>query len=161
MKKIILAFLLVLFGLPALAQITHAYTIGDFWGELSTDTKEVFGKDAKAFYFRDFLEKDSSKRDKGGISTDMIAWRFLAVGPAWIYTPNTANQIGEFGASTNIRFGRIPLAGGSNVEKWAKARFGDTPQTGGWIDHAFVGVCGTKSITGGGWGFGLSTGVKW
>ena len=109
MKKLITS---LVFISSLLVVQTHAYTFGDLKTDFVKDTKEVFMKNVKTGYFYDFLEKDGLNRHKFGVSTPLVAYKFLAVEPIAIFTPSSADAIAEAGFAFPIRIGYIPIGSG-------------------------------------------------
>lgn len=157
MKKSMLS--IVLAALLMAPSVLMAYGWGDLKTDIVTDTKEVLGKNLKAVYFLDTLA-DSSEKHKVGVSAPILSWKFLSLEPAFIYTPNTANQVGEFGFCVPIRLGRIPISNGMNIEQWVKETFGESSKQGGWIDHLFAGPYTSRSLSKNAWGLGVVGGFS-
>jgi len=155
MKKIMIAFCLM-FSVSVLG----AYDFADFSNDVMKDSKEVFGKEFSASYFLDFLE-DGDSRHKIGISAPVLAYRFITLDPAFIYTPDSSNRIGEFGFAFPIRPGRIPIPGGRTVGSWVceRTNCGDKDSKD-WIERMFVAPYMSHSLTTGRFGCGVNTGIK-
>ena len=153
------AFLTMVFCVGFVA-IGNCYNFGDFAGDVMKDSKEVFGKEFSASYFYDFMENDA-KRHKVGLSAPILAYRFITIDPAFIYTPDTANRIGEFGFAFPIRVGKIPIPGGRTIGDWICER-ADCPdgKNTDWIERLFIAPYLSHSLTSGRFGCGINTGIK-
>jgi len=154
-KVLVLAALLGLFTTPL-----NAYSFGDFVTDLNNDTRAVIGKELQTTYFYDCLEPGSSK-SKVGASSPILAWKFISVNPAFIYTPDAADSKGEVGLTFPIRLMRIPLPA-----LWSEIRAfwipTAAPQTGTaeLIDRLYLGPYFSHNFITGKFGVGVNAGVK-
>lgn len=145
MKKLIAG--IVLFA--GLSSLCHAYSFYDLKDDFIKDTKEVIFKEAKVGYFHDFLEDKFPDRHKFGLSTSLIAYKFIGVDPIAIYTPSSANAIVEGGLAFPIRLGYIPIGNGLLLKDLAPANREDN-----LIDRIKIGLYTSQNLTTGRFGFG-------
>lgn len=155
MKTIILGVSIIAFS----TGLTHANWLNDFYDKVKTDTKEVLGKEFKTTYFRDFLEKDADARNKIGISTPLLAWRFLSAEPSFIYTPKSDHEVVEFGVSFPIRIDRLPIPkhtfAGKILEKYKKK-----DGVSKWLKKLYFGPYISHNVSSGRFGVGINTGIR-
>lgn len=77
------------------------YKWKNFFKDVQKDTENSFFRDIRAGWYFDLLDKPN-KRDKLGISSQIIAWRKLSLNPTLIYTPTGVKAIAEFGVTLNL-----------------------------------------------------------
>lgn len=145
MKKLLLALSL----LVGVVSVSHAYSFFDLKEDFIKDTKEVFLKEARIGYFHDFLEDKFPDRHKFGLSTTLIAYKFIGVDPIAIYTPSSANAIVEGGLAFPIRLGYIPIGNGRLLKDLAPANREDN-----LIDRIKIGLYTSQNLSTGRFGFG-------
>jgi len=153
MKKILAVLMLTVFSS---VNMGWAYSFSQFGDDLMTDTKEVWSEQVvRAFGGYDLLENDGNLRSKFGIDKPIIAWKFLAIAPAWVYVPNESNKIGEGGINFSIRLGRIPLTDGRNLQDLLPQIDKET-----WTNKFFIGIAPTQNLSTGKFGFLVNGGYK-
>ena len=146
MKTLILAI-----GFCFCAQFVSAYSFQNLYEDVKKDSKEVFGKEFSTSYFLDLSETGAAMH-KIGASTPILAWRFFTLEPAFIYTPDDSNRVGDFGATMPLRVGRIPMKGGKTVSDYLLKKE--------WVENLFFSPFLSKSLLHKGWGYGFNTGIK-
>ena len=136
------------------ANLSHAYSWRNIIQDTVRDTKELYqGRpELKGAYFFDLLEKGDA-RSKVGASIPVVAWKFITVDPAFIYTPDASKNTGEYGLSFSIRLSRVPLGDGYTVGDM----FMECPE---WLKRFHVGPFMSQNLTTGKFGFGVQSGVK-
>ena len=147
MKKLIAACLFCLF----LGSLAQAYTWWDLKEDFVEDTKEIFLKSVKTGYYHDFLERELAKKHKFGVSTGLLAYKFMALEPIAIYTPSSSDQIVESGMSFPIRIGRIPIGNGMELRDLS-----EKTETGTILDNVGIGFYLSQNFTTGRLGAGLT-----
>lgn len=156
MRNLLLTMLLCV-GLSAMGR---CYSFGDFAADLMKDSKQVFGKEFSASYFYDFMD-EGDKRNKVGVSASVFAYRFITVDPAFIYTPDASDRIGEFGFAFPIRVGKIPIPNGRTIGDWVCERVNcPDDQSTDWIERLFVAPYLSQNLTTGRFGVGINTGIR-
>lgn len=148
MKKNLLALLFVL----AIAAPLRAISAAEFWGDFKNDTKAVLGKEFKVSVHWDFLEHDARV---SGYSS-VLAYKFLALGPAVSFTPNDSTSIAEAELQLPLNLKRLPL--GNGIELGDKIK--SLPVIGGWFDRIFVEPYLSHNLSTGKLGLGATLGVK-
>jgi len=129
------------------------------FNEIKEDTKEVLGKEFKTTYFRDFLEKDGDSRNKIGVSTPLLAWKFVTVEPSFIYTPKSDHEVVEFGLSFPIRIDRVPL-GKDNIFANFVEKYKQKDKVSKWLKKVYFGPYLSHNVSTGKFGFGVNTGFR-
>ena len=116
-----------------------SYTWSQFWEDLVTDTQEKFAKDLKTGYYKDFLASGDNQ-NRFGVSSTVLAYKFISVDPAWIYTPSSANRVGALGISFPIHPTKIPI-GSQTVGEILQDEFGELEKWDSerWLSRFYVG----------------------
>lgn len=135
--------ILLLVGLLSVATVpAYAYSFRDFIGEVRSDTTELYSEGkipviVGSYY--DFLAPGAAKtKVLGGISA--AAWKFIAVQPAWVFTPDRSNRTGELAVFISLRPGKIPVGGGYDLEDVVNASIKDD------IHNLSIGLGGSFSL---------------
>ena len=156
MKKMLFSLMFTLgVALPAEA----AYSFRQLWQDVANDTKRHFAEDLKTAYFYDF-DADGAARSKFGVSATLLRYKFISADPVWLYTPSSSDQVGEIGFAFPIRLGDVPVGGGRNFRDVLIKKFGDSPDTGKWIDRLYFGPYMSHNFITERFGFGINAGVK-
>lgn len=148
---LLFAWLVLSFNLAPL----RAYSGQDFLRDLKTDTKEVFGKDLAVSYFYDFRE-DGDRRNKPGIGTTVLAWKFLSVSAGGVYVSDSSDRKIDPALSFPIRLGRIPLGYGVTLGDVVKIVL----PTEGWLSRLEIGPYASKNFNDKHWGAGVNANIK-
>jgi len=132
-----------------------AYSVPQFWGDLIKDTKQLYEQRPviKGNYYYDVLAEGEA-RSKVGASLPVVAWKFVTVDPAFLYTPTDSKQVGEYGLSFSIRLSRVPLGDDFTIGDMFD---GNTPE---WLKRFHLGPFLSQNLQTGKFGFGVQTGVK-
>lgn len=152
------ALVLVLVFLCSTVSSVFAYTFDDLWKDVASDTREAYSDGLKAAYFHDFFEKDVVSRSKVGASFPIIAYSFVTLEGALIYTPKSSDEVASFGFSFPIRFKDIPVGQGLTLGDYI-GKFGKNPHSKSWVDRLFVGPYFSRDFTKGQWGGGVTSGI--
>lgn len=151
MKKIFLTLGI----LAGIVSAGHAYSFYQLKEDFIKDTKEVFLKDVKTGVYYDFLVSEYPERYKFGVSSQLLAYKFIALEPVMIYTPNSAGSIAEFGFSFPVRLGYIPIGRGLLLKDLAPYE-----NKNNILDRLYIGLYGSQNFTTGRFGFGGTAGLR-
>jgi len=161
MIKAFVVCVVCLVFLVSSASVSWSYSVSDLVTDVANDTKKALGKGLKAAYFYDAMERNYLDRNKVGVSAPLLAYKPITVEAAFIYTPRSSSEVGEFGFSFPIRITEIPLNKyGFTIGDYLLKTYQNQVESKSWIDRLFFGPFFSHNFVTGKFGAGVTTGVR-
>lgn len=131
----------------------RASLISNFWTQLKDDSYARDGKQIELTYTYDFLEGKAELAKKILVNTPVLAYKFVSLEPAFMFTGDASNTKGEIAILLPINTQEIPIWGGLKVKDLYPSWMKDLANISGGL---YVG----ENVTSGGMMLGFKLGAK-